>query len=296
MVRRRLVHRCSVMNGRAVMNRGGVMDRRGVVRHGVIDDDGVLLVVDSLVGERRVMVDGRVVVSNSLVVDGRLVVVDGVRVGMCALVVSHLVVRVRRLVLGVVGLVAQLVVVLVLVVRVVRVVLAELVVALVRVQVAVLVVPGQLGVQGERARREGGDRLVLAVHRLALNQQAAQQHPERLGVGQADAPVGGRHELLEMALQLQARDEVVDERQRAEALGAADADDPVYNPDGDPAGSWVEPWFTGTGFPKVFYLRYHLYRLYFPLMALGRFLAARTGDDEQLVKLRPRVSSTESVS
>ena len=40
----------------------------------------------------------------------------------------------------------------------------------------------------------------------------------------------------------------------------------------DPAGSWHEPWFTGTGFPQVFYLRYHYYRLYFPIMALGRFL------------------------
>lgn len=40
-------------------------------------------------------------------------------------------------------------------------------------------------------------------------------------------------------------------------------------------GTWDEPWFTGTGFPRVFYLRYHLYRIYFPLMALGRF-AERT--------------------
>lgn len=36
-------------------------------------------------------------------------------------------------------------------------------------------------------------------------------------------------------------------------------------------GSWDEPWFTGTGFPRVFYLRYHLYRHYFPLMALARY-------------------------
>lgn len=36
-------------------------------------------------------------------------------------------------------------------------------------------------------------------------------------------------------------------------------------------GTWDEPWYTGTGFPKVFYLRYHLYRHYFPLMALGRY-------------------------
>jgi len=38
-----------------------------------------------------------------------------------------------------------------------------------------------------------------------------------------------------------------------------------------PDGNWHEDEFTGTGFPKVFYLRYHLYRLYFPLMALARF-------------------------
>ncbi len=50
--------------------------------------------------------------------------------------------------------------------------------------------------------------------------------------------------------------------------------DPDENPDGDPAGSWRETEFTGTGFPRVFYLRYHLYRLYFPLMAIGRYLSA----------------------
>ncbi len=36
-------------------------------------------------------------------------------------------------------------------------------------------------------------------------------------------------------------------------------------------GAWEEPWFTGTGFPKVFYLKYHLYRLYFPITALARY-------------------------
>ena len=39
-------------------------------------------------------------------------------------------------------------------------------------------------------------------------------------------------------------------------------------------GSWDEEEFTGTGFPNHFYLRYNLYRHYFPLMALGRFLAS----------------------
>lgn len=37
------------------------------------------------------------------------------------------------------------------------------------------------------------------------------------------------------------------------------------------AGAWDEAEFTGAGFPNHFYLRYHLYRHYFPLMALGRF-------------------------
>lgn len=37
-------------------------------------------------------------------------------------------------------------------------------------------------------------------------------------------------------------------------------------------GSWEETAFTGTGFPKVFYLRYHLYRHYFPLFAFGMYL------------------------
>jgi len=38
-----------------------------------------------------------------------------------------------------------------------------------------------------------------------------------------------------------------------------------------PDGSWNESLSTGTGFPKVFYLNYHLYRLYFPLLALAEF-------------------------
>ena len=36
-------------------------------------------------------------------------------------------------------------------------------------------------------------------------------------------------------------------------------------------GTWEEPFYTGTGFPRVFYLKYHLYRIYFPLMALARY-------------------------
>jgi squalene-hopene/tetraprenyl-beta-curcumene cyclase len=36
-------------------------------------------------------------------------------------------------------------------------------------------------------------------------------------------------------------------------------------------GSWDEHEFTGTGFPRVFYLKYHLYRNSFPLYALARY-------------------------
>lgn len=39
----------------------------------------------------------------------------------------------------------------------------------------------------------------------------------------------------------------------------------------EPDGTWNEEEFTGTGFPLVFYLRYHYYRIYFPLLALGEY-------------------------
>lgn len=36
-------------------------------------------------------------------------------------------------------------------------------------------------------------------------------------------------------------------------------------------GTWDEAYFTGTGFPGHFYLKYHLYQQYFPLQALARY-------------------------
>ncbi|PXY22278.1 squalene--hopene cyclase [Prauserella muralis] len=41
-------------------------------------------------------------------------------------------------------------------------------------------------------------------------------------------------------------------------------------------GGWDEPQFTGTGFPGDFYINYHLYRLVFPLTALGRYVEVTT--------------------
>jgi squalene-hopene/tetraprenyl-beta-curcumene cyclase len=40
-------------------------------------------------------------------------------------------------------------------------------------------------------------------------------------------------------------------------------------------GSWDEDHYTGTGFPGDFYINYELYRLVFPISALGRYLNAR---------------------
>ncbi len=42
-------------------------------------------------------------------------------------------------------------------------------------------------------------------------------------------------------------------------------------------GDWDEPQFTGTGFPGDFYIRYHLYRLVFPIQALGRYVSLVEG-------------------
>ena len=47
-----------------------------------------------------------------------------------------------------------------------------------------------------------------------------------------------------------------------------------------PEGSWDETLATGTGFPKVFYLNYHMYKDYFPLLALVSFLKSRSKDNQ----------------
>ncbi len=49
-------------------------------------------------------------------------------------------------------------------------------------------------------------------------------------------------------------------------------------------GTWDEPEFTGTGFPCVFYLKYHYYPIYFPLLALA----------EWAVKIDPLLAAEET--
>jgi squalene-hopene/tetraprenyl-beta-curcumene cyclase len=65
-------------------------------------------------------------------------------------------------------------------------------------------------------------------------------------------------------------------------------------------GTWFEPEYTGTGFPLVFYLKYHYYSVYFPLMALSLYAAKQRvpkldiDEDEAVVPMnRLRIFSPE---
>ena len=68
-------------------------------------------------------------------------------------------------------------------------------------------------------------------------------------------------------------------------LAAGERDQPAYpagastgwSPPRRDDGTWDEPWFTGTGFPWDFSINYHLYRLVWPVMALGRYVAQAGG-------------------
>ena len=47
-------------------------------------------------------------------------------------------------------------------------------------------------------------------------------------------------------------------------------------------GEWTEAAYTATGFPRVFYLRYHGYRLFFPLLALARYRNLLAGQSSKV--------------
>jgi squalene-hopene/tetraprenyl-beta-curcumene cyclase len=50
-----------------------------------------------------------------------------------------------------------------------------------------------------------------------------------------------------------------------------------------PDGAWPEEDYTGTGFPRVFYLRYHGYARLFPLWALARYRNLRQGNSRMVM-------------
>jgi len=56
-------------------------------------------------------------------------------------------------------------------------------------------------------------------------------------------------------------------------------------------GGWTEKPFTGTGFPRVFYLKYHMYPVYFPLIALGRYMQAVNAQSSVSTKRTMRLDS-----
>jgi len=51
-------------------------------------------------------------------------------------------------------------------------------------------------------------------------------------------------------------------------------------------GVWDEPFHTGTGFPRVFYLRYHGYFKYFPIWALGMYRNVKITGEAKADQLR----------
>ena len=64
-------------------------------------------------------------------------------------------------------------------------------------------------------------------------------------------------------------------------------------------GTWEEEYWTGTGFPKVFYLRYYLYRLYFPITAIAMWrdaIASTAKSGDGLRGNEPAVEETVSRS
>ena len=47
-------------------------------------------------------------------------------------------------------------------------------------------------------------------------------------------------------------------------------------------GVWPEDTYTGGGFPRVFYLRYHGYAKFFPLWAMARYRNLRRSNTRQV--------------
>jgi squalene-hopene/tetraprenyl-beta-curcumene cyclase len=93
---------------------------------------------------------------------------------------------------------------------------------------------------------------------------ASYDHPERRGIGES-TPSQTAWALMGLIAAGQGGSAAVSRGVRF-LLDRQDAD-----------GTWEQiPW-TGTGFPKVFYLNYHYYRHYFPLMALAQYRTDRFG-------------------
>jgi squalene-hopene/tetraprenyl-beta-curcumene cyclase len=51
----------------------------------------------------------------------------------------------------------------------------------------------------------------------------------------------------------------------------------------NPDGNWTEEYYTAVGFPRVFYLRYHGYKLFFPQWALARYRNLLSGNASSVI-------------
>ena len=58
------------------------------------------------------------------------------------------------------------------------------------------------------------------------------------------------------------------------------------------ARSWKDEHWTATGFPKVFYLRYHLYATYFPLWALSLYAREEAAGSARPAQVSDRVPAS----
>ncbi len=119
-----------------------------------------------------------------------------------------------------------------------------------------------------------GPQMRRAVHWLLARQHADGGWGEREesywpGVAKGEAPYSTASQTAWALLALMAAGEVdhpAVERGIAYLLSTQEAD-----------GNWEEPWYTAVGFPRVFYLRYHGYRTFFPLWALARYRRLKSG-------------------
>ncbi len=131
-----------------------------------------------------------------------------------------------------------------------------------------------LATLGEEADRQRLDRLGRWVRRHqhpdgGFGESVLSYHsPEHIGRGEA-TPSQTAWALLALEAALHLAPEGQPDADLAQGMAAA-GDWLAAHQDED--GSWTDPLFTGTGFPRAFYLRYHMYATVFPVMALARLV------------------------
>ncbi|HEY6538791.1 MAG TPA: squalene--hopene cyclase [Candidatus Dormibacteraeota bacterium] len=127
---------------------------------------------------------------------------------------------------------------------------------------------------------EDGDRLVRIGDWVRLNQHASGgfgesvlSYHDRAHIGRGE-PTPSQTAWALLAL-LEAGDAAGEAEARHRFTAATESAVRWLLQHQEETGGWTDQQFTGTGFPRAFYLRYHLYATIFPVMALGRALRTR---------------------